>query len=181
MLYLEETAHHAENRLAGAPPPITIRLTSRDDRQDRPHICGLQVIGGHDLITSWAGYRISSAIESSRLLMEENPHKSPSTDSRMPMKASPRGWMIVRLMCAAAFPASMVFEWRRWPDGSPLLGPLGIIWYNGIDGESIVLCAISLVMVFAFLMKPHMVTAVISLLGAMNWLFWGVMALGIGC
>ncbi len=89
--------------------------------------------------------------------------------------------MIGRLMCAGAFLALMVFQWNRWPDGSPLLGPLGITWYNGIDGGTIVLCAISLVMVFAFLFKPHIVTAVISLLGAMNWLFWGVMALGIGC
>jgi len=36
-------------------------------------------------------------------------------------------------------------------------------------------------MLFAFLLEPHAVTALISLPGAVNWLFWGVMALGIGC
>ena len=59
--------------------------------------------------------------------------------------------------------------------------PVGIIWYNGIGVESVVLCTISLAMLFAFLLEPHAVTALISLPGAVNWLFWGVMALGIGC
>ena len=88
---------------------------------------------------------------------------------------------LARLGCPVAFGALMVIEWNRWPNGSPLLGPVGIIWYNGIGVESVVLCAISLAVLFAFLLKPHAVTALISLLGGMNWLFWGVMALGIGC
>jgi hypothetical protein len=62
-----------------------------------------------------------------------------------------------------------------------MLGPLGIIWYNGIGGESLALAALSLVALFAFLLKPHAATALISMLGVVNWLFWGVMALGIGC
>lgn len=97
------------------------------------------------------------------------------------MKGSQRRWMIGRLIWAVAFLVLVVFEWNRWPNGTPLLGPLGMVWYNGIGRDSIVLCAVSLAMVFAFLFKPHTVTAVISVLGVMNWLFWGVLALGIGC
>lgn len=88
---------------------------------------------------------------------------------------------LVRLVCAAAFSALMTVEWKRWPDGSPLLGPLGIVWYNGIGMESAAICAISLAMLFAFPMKPGLITALVSLVGAVNWFFWGVVALGIGC
>ena len=91
-------------------------------------------------------------------------------------------WLwLARLTCGGAFAALMVYEWNCWPNGSPLLGPLGIIWYNGSGAESLVLCAISLAMVFAFLFKPHAITAAISLLGGLNWLFWGVVGAGIGC
>lgn len=102
----------------------------------------------------------------------------------------PSRWSIVlcaawlwpaRLACVGAFAAWMVFEWRQWPNGSPLLGPLGIMWYNGFDGESLVFTVISLAMLFAFLLKPHWITAVMTLLGGLNWLFWGVAAVGIGC
>jgi hypothetical protein len=81
-------------------------------------------------------------------------------------------------VCTAA---TMVYEWKHWPDGSPLLGPLGIIWYNGFDGEGFVLCVISVALVFTFFLKPHAVTTVLFLLGILNWLFWGIMAQGIGC
>jgi hypothetical protein len=74
----------------------------------------------------------------------------------------------------------MVREWNRWPNGSPLLGPLGIIWHNGL-AEGLVPCAISLALLFAFLFRPHWITAMISVFGVLNWLFWGVVATGIGC
>lgn len=97
------------------------------------------------------------------------------------MITSPVWLWLARLMCGVTFVALMVFEWHRWPGGSPCLGPLGFIWHNGIDTENLVLCVISLAMVFAFVLKPHALTALISLLGGVNWLFWGSLALTIGC
>jgi hypothetical protein len=92
------------------------------------------------------------------------------------------GWLWpARLTCAGAFAALVILEWNRWPNVSPVLGPLGMLWYGGLDVQAIMFCAISLAILFAFLLKPHPMTAMISFLGAMNWLFWGVMALGIGC
>lgn len=88
---------------------------------------------------------------------------------------------LARLGCAWGFCVWMFIEWLVWPNGSALLGPIGIVWYNGIGLDSFVLCTASWAMLFAFLCRPHVVTALISLVGAANWLFWGVMALGIGC
>ncbi|HEY7427928.1 MAG TPA: hypothetical protein VH682_27090 [Gemmataceae bacterium] len=80
-----------------------------------------------------------------------------------------------------AFAALMVYEWNRWPDGSFLLGPFGLLWYYGFGCEGVALCAISLAMLFAFFLRPNSIMARVSLFGGMNWLFWGVMAQGIGC
>jgi hypothetical protein len=86
-----------------------------------------------------------------------------------------------RLACTGAFAALMGYEWTHWPNGSPLLGPLGIVWYNGMDVATLVLCAGSLAMAFAFLLKPHPAMAVLSLLGGGNWWLWGVLAVSMGC
>src|SRR5262245_19250835 len=99
----------------------------------------------------------------------------------LPGASRSSGLCLARVLCAGAFAALLIWEWSRWPNGSPLLGPLGIIWYNSISGESLALAALSLIALFAFLLKPHAATALISVLGVVNWLFWGVMALGIGC
>ena len=91
-------------------------------------------------------------------------------------------WMWpARLAFGGAFAAWMTYEWKRWPNGSPFFGPIGMIWYGGASWASLILCAISLAMLLAFLLKPHTSTAVISVVGTINWLFWGVMADGIGC
>lgn len=90
-------------------------------------------------------------------------------------------WLPLRLALTGAWILWMFQEWRRWPNGSPVLGPLGLAWYGGFDWPTIVFCAISAVALLAFLLKPHPVTAFISILGALNWLFWGKMAEGIGC
>ncbi len=91
-------------------------------------------------------------------------------------------WLwLARVTFILAFAALMIYEWNRWPNGSPLLGPIGVIWYNGFEEGIIVFCAISLIAVFACLLKPNEMTAAISFIGILNWLFWGVMALGIGC
>jgi hypothetical protein len=84
-------------------------------------------------------------------------------------------------MFGVVFAGIQIFEWNRWPNGSALLGPLGIIWYNGLDAESLVFCVISVVLVLTFFFKPNAVTASISLFGVLNWYFWGIMAQGIGC
>jgi hypothetical protein len=101
--------------------------------------------------------------------------------SQSPTVSSSMAQRVARLGCATAFGGLMVFEWFRWPNGSPLLGPVGLIWYNGLGFTSLALCAISLAMLSAFLFRPNTVTGLISLLGGLNWVFWGVMAKGIGC
>lgn len=88
---------------------------------------------------------------------------------------------LVRLVFAAGFGALITAEWKSWPNGSPLLGPFGIVWYNGIGIESAAICAISLALLFAFPVKPGVITALVSFVGAVNWFFWGLVALGIGC
>jgi hypothetical protein len=88
---------------------------------------------------------------------------------------------VCRLTAVGVFVASMAYEWGSGPNGGPLLGPLGLIWYGGLSAGSFVLCAISVTLLIAFLIKPHIATAVISILGAINWLFWGMAVLGIGC
>ncbi|MFT3880328.1 MAG: hypothetical protein QM703_11790 [Gemmatales bacterium] len=89
-------------------------------------------------------------------------------------------WM-ARLTLVPAFAVFIVFEWRRWPNGSQWLGPLGMLWYSGHDVSNLILVMISLVLLFAFLIKPHPLTALISMLGILNWTFWGMVAEGIGC
>lgn len=88
---------------------------------------------------------------------------------------------VVRFTCVSVFVALMMFEWHRWPNGSPLLGPLGVLWYNGLRDYAWAYCLISIVALLAFLIRPHPITAAISLLGVINWLFCGLMAMGIGC
>jgi hypothetical protein len=91
-------------------------------------------------------------------------------------------WLwLARVTCGGVFVGSMAYEWTHWPNGSPVLGPLGMIWYGFVNGENLALCTISLAMLFAFLIKPHTITAAISLLGMVNWLFWGILAQGVGC
>jgi len=88
-----------------------------------------------------------------------------------------------RVAFGCAFAALIAYEWGRWPNGSTsvLLGPVGIIWYGGRSCGDLLLCGISAVLVLAVAMKPHPITAVVSFFGTLNWLFWGVVAKGIGC
>lgn len=88
---------------------------------------------------------------------------------------------IVRLTIATAFPLLIIYEWNRWPNGSQWLGPFGMLWYSGFDISNLMLVIISIVLLFAFLIKPHPMTALISMLGVINWTFWGMVAEGIGC
>jgi hypothetical protein len=74
----------------------------------------------------------------------------------------------------------MAYEWYRWPDGSVFLGPLGLIWYNGLEIDGLIISAVSVCALFAFPVMPRSITAAISLFGMLNWVFWGFMALGIG-
>jgi hypothetical protein len=75
----------------------------------------------------------------------------------------------------------MIVEWTGWPNGSALLGPLGLIWYGGPDPCSLALCAALLTAIFASPFRPSVVTAVVSFLGLLAWIFFGNVALGIGC
>jgi hypothetical protein len=88
---------------------------------------------------------------------------------------------VARLMFGGAVVGVMIYEWNRWPNGSRWLGPVGFIWYNGAGCFELPLCAFSLALLFAFLLRPHPISAVISLFGVVNWLCWGEVAKGIGC
>ncbi len=95
---------------------------------------------------------------------------------------SKSAWLwLARITFGGAFATLMVFEWNRWPNGSAWLGPLGFVWYQFHDAKTLALCAISAAAVLAFFLKPHVITAVVSSFGLLNWLFWGVVAKGIGC
>lgn len=70
-------------------------------------------------------------------------------------------------------------EWRLAPNASLLLGPLWIAWYGGVAGW--VLAILLLPSVFAFLIKPHPITALISSIAFSLWMFLGVVGRAIGC
>ncbi len=53
--------------------------------------------------------------------------------------------------------------------------------YDGFEASSCVLIAISAAAVFAFLIKPHILTALISIFGLLAWLAIGLVIEGIGC
>jgi len=88
---------------------------------------------------------------------------------------------MVRLTVSVAFPVLIIYEWKRWPNGSEWLGPFGMMWYNGFDVASLIIILVSLIMLLAFLIKPKPLTGLISMLGFINWIFWGMVAQGIGC
>jgi hypothetical protein len=87
----------------------------------------------------------------------------------------------LRLAIVGLFGVWMLVEWRIWPQGSALVGPLGAIWYNGTDLFTLALCAALLAAIFAFPFRPSVITALVSFLGLLVWIFFGYMAKGIGC
>ena len=93
-----------------------------------------------------------------------------------------RSWKwAIRLSEIPLFGSLLIYEWNRWPNGSPLLGPLGFVWYNGSDPCSLACCFCGLLLIFAFPFKPSAPTAILSLLGLLLWFFMGMLADGIGC
>ena len=91
-------------------------------------------------------------------------------------------WLLpLRVACIVGFGGLMAWEWMRWPNGSRLLGPLGLIWYGFTDPGTVLLSIISVLCVILVLLWPRWIACLISLLGLVNWVFWGMMAQGIGC
>jgi hypothetical protein len=97
-------------------------------------------------------------------------------------------WIVNRIILTAArvalpalFAALLVREWYRWPNGGPLLGPIGIFWYRSADACTLVTTVALLPMIFAFLVKPRLLTAFLSLLALAVWLALGALAETIGC
>lgn len=76
---------------------------------------------------------------------------------------------LVRAVSVAAFAVLMSWEWSRWPNGTPLLGPLGIVWYNGWGADNLALLVLSFLALAAYLGKPNIVTGVISGLGVVSF------------
>jgi hypothetical protein len=115
-----------------------------------------------------------------------NPYQSPDLDDATDSSGfcckvvSRLGWReLLRFAFSIGFFALMAYEWNRWPNGNVLLGPLGLIWYNGLEIETLVLSGASMGAVLAFVVKPHFICATVSILGVLNWFFWGLMVQGI--
>ena len=105
---------------------------------------------------------------------------SPSPEPKTSGKPDASVWAL-RVVSFGAFGALMTYEWLRWPNGSAWLGPLGFFWYFGPNVEGLAITLTLLPLVFAFPLKPHPVTALLSLLGLMAWACMGTLAQGIGC
>ena len=88
---------------------------------------------------------------------------------------------LIQSLSIGGFAVLMYWEWTRWPNGTALFGPLGLIRYNGADPANLLLVTASLTALLAFPIKPSVATAVASSLAIINWLIWGLMASGIGC
>ena|SRR6266851_4179501 len=81
------------------------------------------------------------------------------------------------------FCALMYSEWLHKNQASFLFGPLHCA--TDVAPENVrfgIFLSIVLVpMMFAYLVKPHWTTAVLSLIGILSWLFLGVICEGISC
>ena len=88
--------------------------------------------------------------------------------------------LVARLAAVALAAGWLVYEWHRWPNGTALLGPLGLVWYNGPTLDNLACCAVGL-LVLAYPVRPGLPTALISVIGLLVWVFLGAAAHGIGC
>ncbi len=89
--------------------------------------------------------------------------------------------LVVRATAVALAAAWLVREWHQWPNGTAMLGPLGLVWYNGPSAGNLACCAVGLLLVLAYPVRPGALTAAISAFGLLFWAFMGVLAQGIGC
>jgi hypothetical protein len=92
-------------------------------------------------------------------------------------------WVLwtIRLAAIGLFAVGMAIEWSTWPNGSALLGPLGMVWYFGLEPISLLCCALLIPVISAFLLKPSVATAFMSAFGLVIWILMGVVAKGVGC
>ena len=104
-----------------------------------------------------------------------------ATESMPPESEVSSPAVVARLAAVALAAGWLVYEWHRWPDGTALLGPLGLVWYNGPTAGNLACCAVGLVLVLAYPVRPGAGTAAVSALGLLFWLFMGVVAHAIGC
>jgi hypothetical protein len=89
-------------------------------------------------------------------------------------------WKWVRLaLTVIPFTILMIFEWNRWPNGSGLLGPIGFVWYQQASGWFWAIIFAGMMLTFPW--KPSPKTALLAIIGALLWVFFGVLADGIGC
>jgi hypothetical protein len=108
-----------------------------------------------------------------------------ATGLQPPAQAPPGGlrWYAwpLRLAVVGSFGARLAWEWARWPDSSPLLGPLSSIRYNGADSETVAISVLLLAAVLAFPLRPRVWTGALSAVAVVVWLFLGALASCIGC
>ncbi|MEZ5942709.1 MAG: hypothetical protein R3C18_15050 [Planctomycetaceae bacterium] len=86
-----------------------------------------------------------------------------------------------RLTYLVVLGAVIAFGFSDYPMARIALGPIGLIGFVEIGNATVVICAYSLLMLVAFPLKPNWLTAVVSGAGTLNWMFWGLMVLGIAC
>jgi hypothetical protein len=82
----------------------------------------------------------------------------------------------LKVAAVVAFAAWLAYEWVVWPNGSPLLGPLGFVRYAGADACSVAVVLFLLPLVLAFVWRPCHLTALLSLLGLLLWTLLGAAA-----
>jgi hypothetical protein len=104
----------------------------------------------------------------------------PIPEKREPPVPGKTVWAL-RTGTAALFGAWMCYEWGRWPNSSLMFGPLALIRYNGLNLVDVVTSAVLLPLLFAFLLRPHVLTFCLSLLGTLIWLCLGSIPMTVSC
>jgi hypothetical protein len=62
--------------------------------------------------------------------------------------------LLARVAAVALAAGWLAYEWQRWPNGTALLGPLGLVWYNGPTAGNLACCAVGLALVLGYLVRP---------------------------
>lgn len=115
----------------------------------------------------------------------------------LPDSAAEKKWRLVSTIITRAvilsvsfyaFAFAMRVEWnnKNTPGigyATPLFGPLHLVADGAPENnrDGIIACLILLPMIFAFIIRPHLITGLISLLGIAGWLFLGLIGSTINC
>ncbi len=94
----------------------------------------------------------------------------------------------VLVIAVGLFIVVMYVEWLNKStlgpgNASPVFGPFHFVTDVAPENirDGIVACVILIPMIFLFFIWPHPITALVSLVGVLIWLFLGVIGKSIGC